>query len=243
MGLMHWIQDCSHASDDPDSVTFDEEALAEAQSHALVHKSDINLVNTNSKAADPGKFKDEHKWPEWSKAFANYLFVIPGVNGIPLSYVVHEGQDPEDGVEYLTFTEWMVAHAPLKGQYFEANSHHFHTLLTGFLQGKLTENWIHPFVHHQDGCHDKIALHNHYAGKGNSPHHISDANWIRSTLHNKSKQALPFSKFLDSMQKMFTIFHLFSPEIGKKSHAKQQDPRKTYIHEFPTYVKTIQSLT
>jgi hypothetical protein len=42
-------------------------------------------VDTNSKAADPGKFKDERKWPEWSKAFTNYLSVIPGVNGIPLS--------------------------------------------------------------------------------------------------------------------------------------------------------------
>ena len=80
---MHWIQDCFHASNDPDSITFDEGALAEAQSHALVCKSDIDLVDTNSKAADPNKFKDEHKWPEWSKAFVNYLSVIPGVNGIP----------------------------------------------------------------------------------------------------------------------------------------------------------------
>ena len=51
-----------------------------------------------------------------------------------------------------------------------------------------------------------IALCNHYAGKGNSTHCISDANWIRSTLHYKSERALPFSTFLDSMQKMFTIF-------------------------------------
>ena len=58
MGLMHWIQDCFHAGDDPDSVTFDEEALAKkAQSRALVHKSDIDLVDTNSKMADPGKIQ------------------------------------------------------------------------------------------------------------------------------------------------------------------------------------------
>ena len=183
------------------------EALAKAQSHALVHKSDINLVDTNSKVANPSKFKDEHKWPEWNKAFVNYLSVIPGVNGIPLSHVVCEDQEPQDGVEYLTFTERMITCAPLKGQYFEADSHHVHTLLTGFLQGKLTENWICPFVHHQDGHRDMITLHNHYAGEGNSTHCIfSDANWIRSTLHYKSKHALPFSKFLDSMQKMFIIF-------------------------------------
>ena len=61
-GLMHWIQDCFHANDDPNSVTFDEEALAKAQSHALIHKSVINLVDMNTKADDPGKFKDECKW-------------------------------------------------------------------------------------------------------------------------------------------------------------------------------------
>jgi hypothetical protein len=205
-GLMHWIQDCFRANDDPDSVTFDEEALAEAQSRSLVRKSDIDLVDTNSKAADPGKFKDERKWPEWSKAFTNYLSVIPGVNGIPLSYVVREDEDPEDGVEYLTFTERMIARAPLKGQYFEADSRRVHTLLTGFLQGELTENWIRPIARHQDGRRDMIALRNHYAGEGNSTRRISDANRIKSTLHYKSERALPFSKFLDSMQKMFTIF-------------------------------------
>ena len=161
--------------------------------------------------ADPGKFKDECKWPERSKAFINYLSVIPGINGIPLSYVVHKNDEPHNGVEYLTFTERMIACAPLKGQYFEADSHCVHTLLSGFLQGKLIENWIHHLACHQDGCCDMITLHNHYAGKGNSTRHISDANRIRSTLHYKSEHALPFSKFLDSMQKMFTIFQEGEP--------------------------------
>ena len=156
--------------------------------------------------ADPGKFKDDHKWPEWNKAFVNYLSVIPGVNGIPLSYVVHEDQEPQNGMEYLTFNEQMIAHAPLKGQYIEADSHSIHTLLTSFLQGILTKNWIHFSAHCQDGHCDMITLHNHFAGKGNSTHHISDANQIRLTLHYKSKCAFPFSKLLNSMQKMFTVF-------------------------------------
>ena len=63
-GLIHWVQDCFHANDDPNHVTFNKEALAKAQSCALVCKSDIDLVNMNTKAADPGKFKDERKWPK-----------------------------------------------------------------------------------------------------------------------------------------------------------------------------------
>ena len=108
--------------DYPDYTTFNDEQLAEAQSHALVCKADINLVDTNTKVADPSKFKEEHKWPEWSKAFTNYLSVIPGVNGIPLSYVICESE-PEDGAVYDSFNECMIARAPHVGQYFEADSH------------------------------------------------------------------------------------------------------------------------
>jgi hypothetical protein len=55
--LMHWIQDCFRTDDDPDHTAFDEQALAEAQSCAHVRKSDIDLVDTNAKTANPGKFK------------------------------------------------------------------------------------------------------------------------------------------------------------------------------------------
>ena len=86
-----------------------------ALSLAQICKSDIELVTTNSKAADPGKFKDERKWPEWEKAFINYLSVIPGVNGIPLSYVVRELENPTPGTEYATFNKRMINQALLNG--------------------------------------------------------------------------------------------------------------------------------
>jgi hypothetical protein len=60
-----------------------------------------------------------------------------------------------------------------------------------------------------------IALHHHYAGGGNSTRHISDAKQIQSTLHYKSKRALPFNKFLDSLQKMFTIFEEENEPLSK----------------------------
>jgi hypothetical protein len=83
-GVMHWVQDCFRTNNDPDHTVFNEKVLAKAQSRALICKSDIDLVDTNTTAANPSKFKDKHKWPEWSKAFSNYLLVIPGVSGIPL---------------------------------------------------------------------------------------------------------------------------------------------------------------
>jgi hypothetical protein len=205
-GVMHWIQDCYRANDIPDHNNFNEQALAEAQSRALIRKSDVDLVDTNTKAADPKKFKDERKWPEWEKAFANYLSVIPGVNGVPLSYVVREVAEPEDGEEYATFNERVIARAPHTGPYYLADTRRVHNLLTGYLQGEQSESWIRSIARYQDGRRDMIALRRHYAGEGNSTRRISDAKRIQTSLHYKSERALPFNKFLDTLQKMFTIF-------------------------------------
>ena len=97
----------------------------------------------------------------------------------------------------------MIAHALLTSQYYEADCCHIHTLL---VQLSTTVNWIHPIAHHQDGHHDMLTLHNHYTSEGNSTHCIASAKHIQMTLYYKSECALPFSKFLDSLQKMFTVF-------------------------------------
>ena len=205
-GVMHWVQDCFRASNIPSHMNFNKEALYQALSLAQVRESDIELVTANSKAADPGKFKDERKWPEWEKSFGNYLSIIPGVNGVPLSYVVREIEDPDPDTVYTSFNERMIGRAPLIGQYFVADSRRVHQLLTGYLQGENTEAWIRSIAKFQDGRRDMIALRRHYAGEGNSTRRIADAKKIQNTLHYKSERSLPFNKFLDSLQRMFTIF-------------------------------------
>ena len=43
-------------------------------------------------------------------------------------------------------------------------------------------------------------------GLTNSTRRIADAKRIQNSLHYKTERALPFNKFLDSLQRMFTIF-------------------------------------
>ena len=79
--------------------------------------------------------------------------------------------------------------------------------MIGFLQGVNTETWFRSIAKFQDGRKDMTALRRHYyAGKGNSTRRIADAKKIQNTLHYKSERSLPFNKFLDSLQRMFTIF-------------------------------------
>ena len=225
IGAMHWVQDCYRSNDPPESVAFNEQALYEALSLSQVRKADIDLVATNAKAVEPGKFKDERKWPEWEKAFANYLAVIPGVTGIPLSYVIREHDAPENRREYSSLTDRMIARASLQGQFFVADAKRVHNLLLGFLQGENTENWIRSVARYQDGRRDMEALRRHYAGEGNSTRRIADAKQIQQSLHYKSERALSFSKFLDSLQRMFTIFEDEGEPLTERAKVDAFNPR------------------
>ena len=78
ISMMHWAQDHQQCSEVPDlddianAVEFKEALLVSAQ-RASLRKIDAKQVDTISKAADPGKFKDEKKLPDWEPAFVNYL--------------------------------------------------------------------------------------------------------------------------------------------------------------------------
>ena len=112
-------------------------------------------------------------------------------------------RDPEAEADYGSFNECMIHRAPLNGQYYIADARRVHTLLLGFLQGEQTENWIHSISRYQDGRRDMVALRRHYAGEGNSTRRIADAKKIQSSLHYyKTERALPFNKFLDSLQRI-----------------------------------------
>jgi hypothetical protein len=176
-GLMHWVQDCFCTNADPNNMIFNEEALAEAQSCALICKSDINLVDTRPILAS-------------SETSAS------GLSGTKLLPII--------SLSFLALAEF--PYCTLFGQYYEADSRHVHNLLTGFLHGEPTETWICSRSRFQDGRRDILALRHHYAVKGNSTRQITDAKSIQTSLFYKTERALPFNTFLDRLQKMFFIY-------------------------------------
>ena len=134
ISMMHWAQDHQRCSEDPDLddiANADEfkEALLVLAQHASSRKTDAEKVDTISKAADPGKFKDEKKSPDWEPAFLNYLSTIPGVRGVPLSYVVRENDAPDHEMDFGNdFTACLIACAPLNDASFRADARKVHHL-------------------------------------------------------------------------------------------------------------------
>ena len=126
---------------------------------AALQKIEDDQVDTISKAANPGNFKDECKWLDWEPVFINYLSMIPGSYHIPLSYVVREEEEPAHNHDFGDdFISVMIACAPLHGAHFRADSQHVHHLLKNYLVAETAEQWIKSLKQHADGRHDMLAL-------------------------------------------------------------------------------------
>ena len=153
IAMMHWVQDFSRCSRQPtidDFVMANDfkQALSTAAQHASLRKVDTDQVDTISKAADLGKLKDERKWPEWYPDFVNYLSTIPGVYGVPLSYIVRENKAPDHARDFAgDFTEEITACAPLVGPKFRADARKVHQLVKNFSrlnrQSSGSDRWHH----------------------------------------------------------------------------------------------------
>ena len=65
------------------------------------------------------------------------------------------------------------------------------------------------------------ALRNHYGGEGNASQCIATAEKLRKTLHYKSERSMPFSTFLDRMQKMFNIFQKEGEELTENAKVRE----------------------
>ena len=179
-------------------------------------------VDTISKAADPGKFKDKKNWPDWEPAFVNYLSTIPSVKGIPLSYVVHANEDPDHETDFEgDFVARSIACAPLNNATFHADARKVHQLLMNFLVAESAEQWIKNFAPCVNGRLDMEALRNHYGGEGNASRRIATAEKLRETLHYKSERSMRFSTFLDHMQKMFNIFQEEGEELTENAKVRE----------------------
>ena len=92
IAMMHWVQDFSLCSEQPtidNFVTANDfkQALSTTVQHASLRKVDTDQVNTISKAADPGKLKDERKWPEWYPSICQLPFHHP--RGLRRAAIIH----------------------------------------------------------------------------------------------------------------------------------------------------------
>ena len=89
------------------------------------------------------------------------------------------------------------------------------------LVAESAEQWIKNLAPRVNGRLDMEALRNHYGGEGNASRCIATAEKLCETLHYKSERSMPFSTFLDRMQKMFNIFQEEGEELTENAKVRE----------------------
>ena len=90
-----------------------------------------------------------------------------------------------------------------------------------FLVAELAEQWIKDLTPRVNRRRDMEALRNHYGGEGNASRRIATAEKLRESLHYKSEHSLPFSTFLDRMQKMFKILKEEVEQLKENANVRE----------------------
>jgi hypothetical protein len=134
------------------------------------------------------------------------LSTIPGVSGVPLSYIIRELETPTPGEDYGNFNERSIACVALTGTIFQAAARKVHQLIKSFLQAETAEQWDRPHLKAQNGRLDMKALRDNYTGEGNTSRRIAVAERLCESLHYKNEKSMQFLSFLAKMQTMFNIF-------------------------------------
>ena len=137
----------------------------------------------------------------------NYCSTLSGVDGVPLSYVIRDNDNPPpDGEVYASFLDETIYCAPLSGSYFDADKQVVHQALISFTAGQPSEDWLKGTARYKDGRRSMQALRNHFSGEGNATRQIAEADRMKKSLHYKNEKSLSFKTFLTRAQKMFNIY-------------------------------------
>jgi hypothetical protein len=206
IGLMHWVQDRARCNSVIDVRQVNNSTFRQAIMNERERKSELDKMETHAKSSSPGKLKKESEWVDWLIRFRTYLSGIPGIIGVPLSYVIREEVTPDPTARYDSFRDRTIACSALEGSFFRADALQVHLYLQAFIQGESAEQWIKDKKKYQDGRLDVLTLKAHYGGVGNVTRRLADADHTYLNTFYKSEGALSFEKFLNRANDMWNIF-------------------------------------
>jgi hypothetical protein len=134
---VHWAQDFRRISRAP---TLDgigampdvKAAIEMAKQRAQIRKHNAEESDSLSTASDPGKVKRQKDWLVWSRSLTNYLSTILGQDGVPLSYIIRENDEPDydkEDKEDFDFEQLSIKCAPLVGVFYKTDARKVHQLI------------------------------------------------------------------------------------------------------------------
>ena len=113
----------------------------------------------------------------------NDLSTLIGVNGLPLSYVVWEKDNPNKNGDLPNFIDKTIECLPIKSNYYKANCHTVHQVLVSLETRHPLEYWIKATLRYRDGMRSMKELGIHFTGEGNSNRKVSEAERLCNSIN------------------------------------------------------------
>ena len=106
------------------------------------------------------------KWEDWAPNFINYVWAIPGRDGVPLKYIIRANDLP-DITPNKDFLDDYVKNATLMGESFTIDAAEVHTFIANLIyQNEKYESVIKVQEEKRYGRKYWKALKSHYEGIG-----------------------------------------------------------------------------
>ena len=182
-----------------------------------VHDRFIKDSTTISDQAKPKDFTEDVKWDDWDPTFRAFLRLIPGVNDVPIIYVIriNEEPDPTPQDDYL---EEYIRMAPLAGPAYVQDSQRVLTLLKKFVAGnERAESALQSLNSTSDGRGGYFAVKTSHEGEG-----------IMQQKVQKAKTTIE-SLFYSGEKKPHMWWQKFEQEIVKDMQLLMEKREELYI--------------
>lgn len=157
----------------------------------------------------PGKLEvSAHKWVQWKKRFANYIYNIRGCNGVRMLYLVHDYLRPIANIGEHQFTnedEKDVYMARQQGVDFNTDNMTLFQILSDCLISTPGEVWIKQAFAQKDGRQAVMNLCTQYDGPALNQTRVAYANSQIALLHYNSEFRLPFATFVTRLKEAYNI--------------------------------------
>ncbi len=164
--LVHWVREQIRLGRDPAAVPFPVHETQDILHREKNHEAWMDKAPSKAKTTLPKQFTEKMKWMDWKDSFLNFLRTQPGRNGVPLSYIVRDNQQPIIRANQ-EFLDTYIDQAPLTGDAFISDADEVHIYIVKFIaENSTAENKILPFLQLKNGRADYNALKDHYEGVG-----------------------------------------------------------------------------
>lgn len=180
--FVQWSRDQIRMGRNPTMLAFPVAETGNLIRRYKTHAKYLKDSSTMSDAAKPKDFSANIKWSDWKPTLINYLRLIPGRDGVPLSYVVRENAVPDQSPKTDFLAEYIAA-APLVGDAYPIDTAQVAVIITSLIVGNTeAETKVQSLPDANNGRSIFETLDNHYAGIGVYAKDVAQAEKILNSL-------------------------------------------------------------